>query len=89
MDYRAGATTSITILTQGISQTSATIGGQDTFTRIIGAAFVPTASNDVGIAIRGQRISLTSTTTIYLVANATFSISTLSAYGTIEARRIR
>jgi hypothetical protein len=89
VDYRAGATTSITILTQGISTTAATLGAQDTFSRSVSAAFVPTASNDVGLPIRGQLLTLTATTTIYLVANATFTLSTLSAYGTIQARRIK
>ena len=89
VDYRAGATTSITILAQGISQTSATLGGQDTFSRSVMSAVVPTAANDIGIPIRGQRIVLTAQTTIYLVATGTFTVSTLSAYGTIEARRIR
>lgn len=35
------------------------------------------------------RISLATTTTIYLVAQATFTISTLTAYGFIGARRAR
>ena len=89
VDYRAAATTSITNLTQGISQTTATLGGQDTFSRSIMAAVIPTAVSDFGIPIRGQRIVLTTTTTIYLVANATFTVAALSAYGTIDARRIR
>jgi len=89
VDYRAGATTSITILKQGISTTSATLGAQDTFTTNVFAAVVPTASNDIGNTFRQQRISLASTTTIYLVSNATFTPSTLSAYGTITARRVR
>lgn len=89
VDYRAAATTSITILKQGISTTSATFGGQDTFTQSVMAAVVPTASNDIGLPVRTQRISLATATTIYLVCNATFSISILGAYGTIEARRVR
>jgi hypothetical protein len=89
VDYRAGAATSITILTQGISTTAATLGAQDTFSRSVSAAFVPTASNDVGLPIRGQLFTLTATTTFYLVANATFTLGTLSAYGTIQARRIK
>jgi hypothetical protein len=89
VDYRAAATTSITILTQGISTTAATLGAQDTFSRNVSTAFVPTASNDVGLPIRGQALSLTATTTVYLVANATFTLNTLSAYGTIQARRVR
>lgn len=35
------------------------------------------------------RISIAITTIIYLVANATFSVSTMSAFGTIRARRMR
>ena len=89
VDYRAGATTSITVLTQGISQTSAALGGQDTFSRSVMAAVVPTAAVDFGIPVRGQRIVLTATTTIFLIAAGTFTVSTLSAYGTIEARRVR
>ena len=89
VDYRAAATTSITILKQGISTTYATFGGQDTFTQSVMAAVVPTASNDIGLPVRTQRISLATATTIYLVCNATFSISSLGAYGTIEARRVR
>ena len=89
VDYRAGATTSITILTQGISTASGTLGAQDTFSRSVFAAVVPTAANDIGLPVRGQVLSLTATSTVYLVTNATFTVSTLSAYGTIQARRIR
>lgn len=90
VDYRASVSTNITVLTQGISQTSATIGTQDTFTRLV-TTVVPTASNDIGLPIREQRISTSSNVTIYLVCNTVFSGAgqTLSAYGTIEARRIR
>ena len=35
------------------------------------------------------RISISGTTTVYLVANVTFAISTLSTYGYIAARRMR
>ena len=35
------------------------------------------------------RINISSTTTIYLVAQSTFSVSTLTAYGSITARRMR
>ena len=35
------------------------------------------------------RLSIASTTTIYLVANCTFSLGSVAAYGTIRARRMR
>lgn len=40
-------------------------------------------------AIVPTRISLSSTTTVYLVANASFLTSTCSGYGIISARRVR
>jgi hypothetical protein len=41
------------------------------------------------IAVIGGRISLSATTTVYLTAQVGFSVSTLSAYGFIRARRVR
>ena len=35
------------------------------------------------------RVSLASTTTIFLVVQATFTVSTMTAFGTIRARRVR
>ena len=42
-----------------------------------------------GVLTPVTRISLSSTTTVYLVAYANFSGGTLSAYGKIRARRVR
>lgn len=39
--------------------------------------------------IASVRVSLSATTTVYLVAQSTFSVGTLTAYGTIRARRVR
>lgn len=89
VDYRAAATTNITVLTQGISQVDNTLGSQDTFSRQVFSGVVPTASFDPCIPIKSQRLSLSATTTVYLVASANFTVSTLSAYGVIEATRIR
>jgi hypothetical protein len=89
VDYTAGATTSITNQRQGISTTSATLGGQDTFSSNTTAAQVPTASVDDAIPTPVVRISIASTTTVFLVSNATFTLSSLKAYGTISARRVR
>lgn len=50
------------------------------------------AGNLIGIyevALPTARISVASTTTVYLVAEATFATSTNSAYGRIMARRVR
>lgn len=89
VDYTFGATTSYTIAQQGVSTTSATIGAQDSFTMFETTATVPTASVDPAWSIPVVRVSVASTTTTYLVAKATFSISTLKAYGTLRCRRMR
>lgn len=88
VQYTPGATTSITQLTQGSSSTSATLGAQGTFTKFVTAANILTAV-DPSWALPPQRFSLSATTTIFLVANAVFSVSTLTGYGVIRARRVR
>lgn len=88
VNYTPGATTSITIIGQGASSTAATLGAQDTYTREAYPATIPTAIVETK-QIPTQRFSLASTTTIYLVAQATFTASTLTAGGTIRARRVR
>jgi hypothetical protein len=42
-----------------------------------------------GQAVPQTRLSLSATTTIYLVAQATFTVSTAAAWGQIFARRRR
>lgn len=82
------ATTSSTIKIGGISSTSATLGALGTYSvqtseaQVTGAisSFQPTPA---------FRLLISSTTTVYLLASATFTVSTMSAYGTIRARRIR
>ncbi len=88
VQYTPGATTSVTQLTQGSSSTSATLGAQGSFSKFVTAASVLTAV-DPAWNLPATRFSLAATTTIYLVSAATFTVSTLSAYGIIRARRVR
>lgn len=46
-------------------------------------------STDLYLATKTMRVSLSAATTIYLVAYCTFSNGTVTAYGNIEARRVR
>lgn len=95
IQHSAGTNTSVTKIISGISSTSATTagqaGGNGIFpepTRIMCmAAGVPNGvmSQDVG----PFRLSTDSSTTMYLIAQDTFTVSTFSAYGTISARRAR
>jgi hypothetical protein len=80
------ASTSITAFT-GSSSTVSNARQSPSFTFRC-AAFVPGVAT-TGQAIPQTRISLSSTTTIYLVAQATFTVSTAAAWGQIFARRRR
>lgn len=93
--HNAAATTNVTIVQIGISVTSATLptqaGGSGIGTDPLAierrAASVPGGA--LTTAVSPVRVSLAATTTIYLVVNDTFTVSTMSAYGTIRARRVR
>lgn len=89
--FTLGATTSITLLVAGIATTSATIGAMGTYAQWATAANVPTAANDNVISTPVVRIAVAagSTQTVYLEANAVFTVSTAKAYGNIRARRVR
>ncbi len=83
------ATTSITALFASSSSTSATVAADYYRFDDQRAAYVPAGGGRIGSPIPTQRFSLSGTTTIYLVAQANFTVSTLSAYGFISARRVR
>ncbi len=89
VDFTFGATTSYTNLIGSVSSTSATIGAQDSKFDFETPAAVPTAGADATFPLPVVRFSLSGTTTVFLVAQGTFTVSTLKAYGTIRARRIR
>lgn len=83
----AGSTT-VSISTGGISTTSATLPAGNT-----GASFqiiVPSVAGAAVINSTGVvRVSISATTTVYLVSNVTFAVSTCTVNGFIRARRVR
>jgi hypothetical protein len=89
VDFQFGATTSYTAAMSGTSQTADTLGAADTFACLAGAADVPTAANDIALTAPEVRMNITVPTTIYLIAKAVFTVSTLKAYGTLRARKVR
>lgn len=70
----------------------ATIGTTSATTGTLGDNYIltPTVStvNDLGVVVPPYRISLTSTTTVYLVAICAFTAGTSKAYGRISATRV-
>lgn len=90
IDFKEAATTSTNALLFGTSTTNNTLGADDTY----GSQIFPTAgqvstSGDYRNSVPTVRYILTVPTTIYLVAQATFAVSTMTSYGTIRARRMR
>jgi len=71
----------------GISSTSATLpsDGSEVYSGLQGTTLTLKDS----ITLPRKRVSLASTTTVYLVAQAAFSAGTVSGYGAITARRVR
>lgn len=99
IDFVPAATTSVTQMNVSVSTTTGTLASQApstsaainigpfATTTINQAAAVPAA--EITISGATVRISVTSNTTVFLVANAVFSVSTMTAYGSIRARRVR
>lgn len=83
----AAGTVTQTIIA-GISTTSATFVATPFFQAV---AITPAATASAGNIIEAPmtRISIAGTTTVYLVAQANFTVSTMTVSGIIRARRIR
>lgn len=87
IDFTPAATTTTVYMQGGISLTSAATGGQDTsFTNPFSIA---TTAVDSALPCPIVQLKLSATTTVFLIATASFAVSTLKAYGTIRARRVR
>lgn len=88
--FTPGATTNITQLAASISTVSATLSLTGDSLGIIayGSGGVAPGAVFTGGAPVQKRISLAAPTTIYAVVQATFSVSTLSAWGSLQARRV-
>lgn len=87
--YVAAATTSITRLSQSISTTTNTHGNNKQRKQVKSAAVVPGATDTPIMDTPTVRVNISATTTYYLIADATFTVDTLSAYGYLRARRVR
>lgn len=87
--FLPAATTSITALNGGSSSVSATVGTLGASFSFSQAAVVPGAvGQEFANPVTRVVVAKGQTAVIYLVARATFTVSTLGAYGTISARRM-
>lgn len=84
-----------TLFNAAISLTTNTLSGQaggsglGTDPLVTVPLLTTALSATYGQAISPVRVTLAATTPVYLVAQSTFSVGTLAAYGTIRARRMR
>lgn len=86
--FFGNTTTSITILTIGTSPTTAFSNIPGRIYTLDLAANIPGLSNNI-FHVGPSRFSLASTTTVYGLVNASFTVSTLAGWGGIRARRVR
>jgi hypothetical protein len=78
--------TTATLQKASIGTTSATIGTLGD--NAIQGVFASTTAGDFGLSIPAYRISLATTTTVYLVGEGTYSAGTGALYGRISATRV-
>jgi hypothetical protein len=88
--FDGNAATTIGYLFASVGTTSATLNQtQDAFT----IAAYPSASfgtvNPITVHFGPTRISLASTTTMYMVVQGSFAVNTMKAFGLLRARRVR
>lgn len=84
------ASTSITGYGGSLSTTTNALDtGPGKFSQVLSGAFVPGNSATLGISFPAMRYSVTGSTPVYLIAYMTFTVSTMSSYGIIRARRAR
>ena len=88
--FTLGGTTVATQFIAAINTTSATVPAASTIAGSVNKLQATTTTGAEQIMNAGtSRISLGATTTVYLVAQSTFTVSTAAAYGAIYARRMR
>jgi hypothetical protein len=72
---------------QGLNNASAAVGPTGAFSKV--AQSLSGDTNNWYHMVPTYRFSLSATSTVYLLARATFSAGTVSAFGAIRARRVR
>lgn len=83
-------TTSVTNMQGSISLVDNTLDvSNGRFIAVPMGTIIGTGSASYAVAFPPCRISIASTTTVYLVQDAVYTVSTLTAYGIIRARRAR
>jgi hypothetical protein len=86
IDFSA-STATVTGTSGGISTTTATVPTDGS--EVYSGVQVTLLSENDAVTLPRKRISISGTTTVYLVGKSTFSAGSVSAFGSITARRVR
>jgi hypothetical protein len=87
--YNYGAGTSVTVFLYNFSTTSATLDLTNGHYGAFASTGLIAGSTDPVFVVPTLRVKLSGTTTLYLVTQASFTVSTLAAYGHFDCRRMR
>lgn len=89
--YTGAASTTVTLMASAINTTTNALptAGKTDSDRFVFANTTPFATQDIAQHVGTTRISISTTTTVYMVGDVNFGVSTCSAYGHIRARRVR
>lgn len=86
--FLPAASTSITARSGGASTTSATLSATVGAKFVLASAAVVPGAVGQELSVPTHRVTVTANTTLYLVASATFTASTLGGYGVLSARLV-
>ncbi|WP_420997590.1 hypothetical protein ACKI2N_012315 [Cupriavidus sp. 30B13] len=86
VNLTAAGTTTTTSVFAAVNTVSATLPGDGMYQAIVNQA---SAGFGVALLAPTRRISLSTTTTVFLITSVNYQVSTLTAGGTIRARRVR
>jgi hypothetical protein len=88
--FDPAAATSVTDILMSLSTTDNTADtAPSSFSARASSAFVPGNDAIMSLAVPSKRVSISASTTVYLVAYSLFTLGTMKAYGVIQARRCR
>lgn len=89
--FNPAGTTTVSHVSAGINTTSATLQTVPDANGLPTATVTATLTTGAAqrLNLTPERINVATTTTVYLVAQSTFGVSTMGAYGVIRARRVR
>lgn len=89
VNYNLNASTTMSAVAASINTTSATLATPPNGGAGAGLSLTFTTGAAQSLPVGMRRLSLATSTTVYLVARATFAVNTCAAYGYIGARRVR